>query len=132
MPTTTTMINTLHAILEEFFTEIMHENYIRNSRRDYSLNEIGFADDYEELLYIAKMEPDLPEDTDGLKLSLLMLHRMMSSLSPIYGNKFPDKFDFKQMSALQKIMHERMKKQYKNLWYKKTPERVFFFIVVLF
>ena len=115
MPTTTTMINTLHAILEEFFTEIMHENYIKNSRRDYALNEIGFADDYEELLYIAKMEPDLPEDTDGLKLSLLMLHRMMSSLSPIYGNKFPDKFDFKQMSALQKIMHERMKKQYKNL-----------------
>lgn len=115
MPTTTTMIKTIHTILSKFFIEIMQENYVKKSRRDYVLNEIGFAEDYEELLLIARMEPDLPEDTDGLKLSLTMLHGYFIKFQPMYFNTFPAKFDFKQMSALQKIMHEVMKKQYKNL-----------------
>ena len=115
MVTTNSAIRMIHKVLRRFFNEVMQENYVRKERSQYSLNEMGFLEDYEDMLLIARMEPDLPEDTDGLKLSLTMLHGYFKAYQPMYFNTFPAHYDFKQMSALQKIMHEEMKKQYTEL-----------------
>lgn len=114
MITTRTAINTIQRILEEFYTEILGEKYRKRYRNEYQLNEIQFLDDYVELLYIAKMEPNLPKETDGLQASLRILHRIISSFQPMFYNTFPASYNFNQMSALQAIMHEKMKEQIKE------------------
>lgn len=114
MITTQRAINTIQRILEEFYTEVLQEKYVKAYRNEYHLNEEAFLDDYIELLYIAKMEPNLPKETDGLQASLRILHRIIYSLQPMYHNDFPAAYNFEQMSALQAIMHEKMKEQIKE------------------